>query len=158
MADPKKEFDPNRKSFYRLPEFGCVYSTNVFVFRASEASGYAFLPEPTPLSFLAVAAYPNPQLTPNKHELIPEVAEMAKKKLRNMFAVALIHGHDSLVLSAWGCGAFRNPPRHVAKLFKEVLSETDFLNRFKHISFAILDDHNARGEGNYRPFAELFNT
>lgn len=157
LADPNKEFDPKRKPFYRLPEFACVYSTNVLVFRASEAKGYAFLPEPVPFSFLAVAAYPNPKLTPNKQELIPEVAEKAKRKLRNMLAVALIHGHDSLVLSAWGCGAFRNPPSHVAKLFREVLSERTFVHRFKHISFAIIDDHNARGEGNYKAFADVFN-
>ena len=73
-----------------------------------------------------------------------------------MLATGLYRGHDSLVLSALGCGAFRNPPHHVAQLFKEVLSEEEFLNKYKHISFAIIDDHNARGQGNYRPFSEVF--
>lgn len=158
LADPRKEFDEGRKHFYRLPEFSCVYSTNVLVFRASEDKGYAFLPKPIQLSFLAAPAYPNPQLTTDKQKLVPEVAEKAKRKIRNVLAVALTHGHDSLVLSAWGCGAFRNPPRHIANLFKEVLSERDFLNRFKHISFAIIDDNNARGEGNFKPFKDVFAT
>ena len=157
LADPQKEFDEGRKPFYRLHEFACVYSTNVLLFRASEDKGYAFLNKPIQLSFLAAPAYPSPQLTNGKQEFIPAVAEKVKRKMRNLLAVALTHGHDSLVLSAWGCGAFRNPPRHVAKLFKEVLSEEDFLNRFKHISFAIIDDNNARrGEGNFRPFKEVF--
>lgn len=73
-----------------------------------------------------------------------------------MLATGLYYGHNSLVLSALGCGAFRNPPRHVARLFKEVLSEEEFVSRYRHISFAIIDDHNARGEGNYRPFSEVF--
>lgn len=30
-------------------------------------------------------------------------------------------GHDSVVLSAFGCGVFGNPPKHIAQLFAEVL-------------------------------------
>ena len=33
---------------------------------------------------------------------------------------ALAHGHDAVVLGAFGCGAFRNPAQHVSQLFKEV--------------------------------------
>lgn len=156
LADPDKEFDPKRKWQYRLPEFSCVYSRNVFIIRASEAEGYAFLANPVPMSFLAIPAYPNPPLTKDKQRLIPNVAEKTKQKIRCMLSTGLHHGHDALVLSALGCGAFRNPPRHMAQLFKEVLFEEEFVNRYKYISFAILDDHNARGEGNYRPFFEVF--
>lgn len=156
LADPDKEFDPKRKWKYRIPEFSCIYSRNVFIIRASEAEGYAFLPDPVPISFLALSAYSHPPLTKNNQRLIPEMAEKTKQKIRGMLATGLWHDHDSLVLSALGCGAFRNPPRHMAQLFKEVLAEEEFVNRYKHISFAIFDDHNARGEGNYRPFFEVF--
>lgn len=30
---------------------------------------------------------------------------------------------DTLVLSAWGCGAFRCPVHHVAQIFRKVLEE-----------------------------------
>ena len=156
LADPDKEFDPKRKWTYRLPQFSCVYSTNVHIIRASEAEGYAFLKDPVPMSFLALSADCMPPLTKDKQRLIPQFAEKLKQKIWCMLATGLRYGHDALVLSALGCGAFRNPPRHVADLFKEVLSEDEFVNRYKHISFAILDDHNARGEGNYRPFLEVF--
>lgn len=108
------------------------------------------------MSFLALSAYCSPSLTKDKQRLIPQIAEKTKRKIRCMLATGLLYGHDSLVLSALGCGAFRNPPLHVAELFKEVLSEEEFVNRYKHISFAILDDHNARGQGNYQPFLEVF--
>lgn len=49
--------------------------------------------------------------------------EPIKNKIRTIFRIGLIHGHDSLVLGALGCGAFRNPPRHVARLFHEVMDE-----------------------------------
>ena len=156
LADPDKEFDPKRKWFYRLPEFSCVYSTNVFIIRASEAEGYAFLHNPVSMSFLALSAYCSPPLTKDKKRLIPQVAEKTKQKLRCMLAAGLYHGHDSLVLSALGCGAFRNPPCHMAELFKDVLEEDEFVNKYRHISFAILDDHNAKRGGNYQPFLEVF--
>lgn len=159
LADPEKEFDPKRKWEYRLPEFSCVYSTNVQIFRASEDQGYAFLPSPVPMSFVAIPAYPNPPCTGYKDEkqLIPNMVEKVKRKMRIMLSTGLHQGHDSLVLSAWGCGAFRNPPRHIAKLFQEVLSEPAFRNRYRHISFSILDDHNSKGEGNFKAFFDTFN-
>ena len=156
LADPDNEFDPERKWSYRLPEFSCVYSTNVFIIRAAEAEGYAFLRKPIAMSFVALSAYCSPALTKDKQRLIPQVAENTKRKIRCMLATGLYHDHDSLVLSALGCGAFRNPPRHMAELFKEVLEEDEFANKYKHISFAIIDDHNARREGNYQPFKEVF--
>ena len=156
LADPDKEFDPKRKWTYRLPEFVCVYSKNVFIIRASEAEGYAFLSEPVSMSFLALSAYAHPPLTKDKQRLIPQVAKNTKRKIRCLLSTGLYHGHDALVLSALGCGAFRNPARHMAQLFKEVLSEEEFVNRYKHISFAIFDDHNARGDGNFQPFHEVF--
>ena len=64
------------------------------------------------------------------------------------------------VLSAFGCGAFQNPPHHVARLFKEVFFEDEFRNRFRLVVFAIMDDHNSwrehNPEGNLLPFLREF--
>jgi hypothetical protein len=30
--------------------------------------------------------------------------------MRVMLFIALSHGHDAMVLSAFGCGAYKNPP------------------------------------------------
>lgn len=78
-------------------------------------------------------------------------------------------------MSAFGCGAFKNPPSHVAQLFREVLSEDEFKHSYKCIStiihrflilvlfdcpkiyFAILDDCNAGKKGNLQFFSDVFN-
>jgi uncharacterized protein (TIGR02452 family) len=44
-----------------------------------------------------------------------------KAKIKTLLSVALESGHDALVLSALGCGAFACPPRHIAALFKEAI-------------------------------------
>ena len=72
----------------------------------------------------------------------------------------MANGHDALVLGALGCGAFRNPPKHIATLFHKVIEEPEFLNQYKLLLFAIREDHNSRkehnSEGNYLPFYNEF--
>ncbi|CAF3858744.1 unnamed protein product, partial [Rotaria sp. Silwood1] len=55
---------------------------------------------------------------------------------------------------ALGCGAFRNPPEHVAKIFRSVIEQ--YAGFFQTIIFAILDDHNTgqqhNPEGNFKSF------
>ena len=64
---------------------------------------------------------------------------------------------EVLVLSAFGCGAFENPPRHMAELFKCVLQEDEFRNRFAEIVFAILKrDETENKKGNYESFRDVF--
>ena len=48
--------------------------------------------------------------------------------------------NDAIVLGAWGCGAFRNPPTEVARCFKEVLTEDDMIGLYKRVVFAIIAD------------------
>jgi len=75
--------------------------------------------------------------------------------------IAKDNGHDSIVLSAFGCGAYGNPPKHMAELFREVIC-TQYSGAFKHIVFAIIDDHNTGQDhnpvGNLSEFASVFNT
>ena len=70
--------------------------------------------------------------------------EGAKNKMRTILRIGLRHGHDSLVLGA----------------FHEVFEEPEFKDKYRLISFAILDDHNAHRshnpEGNYLPFVKEF--
>ena len=61
---------------------------------------------------------------------------------------------DVAILSAFGCGAYGNPPQEVAALFAEALAAT----RLYEVTFAIRDDHNSgrahNPEGNVLPFQE----
>lgn len=43
------------------------------------------------------------------------------------------------VLGAMGCGAYRNPPREVARIYNEVVNEPEWNGVFEELVFAILD-------------------
>ncbi len=151
-----------KPSCYQYPldrNYGGIYTADAIYFRESEQKGYALLDNPVSLSFITVAGMNRPDLTVDGIIAAHHV-EPIKNKIRTIFRIGLAHGHDSLVLGALGCGAFRNPPRHVARLFHEVMKEREFRNQYRRIVFAILDDHNARQshnpEGNYKPFADEF--
>lgn len=150
----------------RLPQqypldknFGGIYTPNAVYFRENENKGYALSDNPTYMSFITVAAMNHPDITDDgmiaNHHIEP-----IKHKIRTVFRIGLINGNDSLVLGAWGCGAFRNPPQHIARLFHEVMREPEFLNKYRRIVFAIIDDHNTHRnhnpKGNFIPFAEEF--
>jgi uncharacterized protein (TIGR02452 family) len=152
---------------YPISETGGVYSPNVVFFRDSEAQGYALMNRPVTLNMIAVPALRKPALEKNMGRLwlTEEDTKTAKKKIRTMLKLATSHNHDCVVLSAWGCGAYSNPPRCIATLFKEVFSkgifgEDGFDNCFRRVIFAIFDDRNSRKahnpEGNIAPFAEVF--
>ena len=151
------------KSKYQYPldrNFGGIYTPHAIVFRGTEQEGYPLLDKSFQMSFIAVAGINRPTLA-SPEQIIPELIEPAKNKMRTIFRIGLLHHHDSLVLGALGCGAFRNPPSHIAKLFHEVMEEPEFKNKYKLLLFAILDDHNAKlmhnPDGNYFPFVREFN-
>ena len=53
-----------------------------------------------------------------------------------------------LILGAFGCGAFRNPPEIVAKVFNTVMQ--DYLCYFDTIEYAVY--HTEREVANYEAF------
>ena len=142
-------------------DFGGIYTPGALVFREDEQHGYKLMGTPERLSFIAVAGINRPELKDATH-LADSMIEGTKNKMRTILRIGLRHGHDSLVLGALGCGAFCNPPSHIAQLFHEVFEEPEFKNKYRLVSFAILDDHNAHRahnpEGNYKPFVDEFAT
>ena len=50
---------------------------------------------------------------------------------------------ETLVLGAFGCGAFGNPPADVARLFAEVLASDEFRGALALVVFAIVDPKQA---------------
>lgn len=146
---------------YPLPvNHGAIYSPSISVFRESDNKEYAFLDNLFNIDVITIAALKNPPLDKDGH-LNDWAKNITKEKIRTMLNLAIYWENDSIVLGAFGCGAFANPPEDVAKLFKEVLNEPEYCDKFEKIVFAVLDDgnshkaHNPRG--NYLPFAETFN-
>lgn len=151
-----------RSSKYQYPldrNFGGIYTPDATVFRGTEQDGYPLLDEPYRMSFVSVAGINRPALE-SPERIAPELIAPVKNKIRTIFRIVLLHGHDSLVLGALGCGAFRNPPSHIARLFHEVMEEPEFKNKYRLLFFAILDDHNAKlkhnPDGNYLLFVREF--
>jgi len=58
-------------------------------------------------------------------------------KIRGVLNCALIFNKRTIILGAWGTGAFGNPPDIVAQAFKSVLQSKRFRNKFERIVFAI---------------------
>jgi len=112
---------------------------------------------PVFMSFIAAAADKDPKVINGR--LTKKGSERARMKIASILRIGLNHGHDSIVLSALGCGAYHNPPRHMAELFKEII-ELEFADKYKVIMFAIIDDQNSRqshlSPGNLKCFQEVF--
>ena len=138
--------------------FGAVYVRNANVFRYKESMGYKLMDNPHKLSFVAVAAIKDPVLVDNT--LSNKDIEITCAKIRTIFRISLQNNHDAVVLGAFGCGIFHNPPQSIARCFNQVLNEPEFHYKFKKVVFAILEDqcsgllHNKNG--NYQPFKDEF--
>eukprot|EP01105_Mastigella_eilhardi_P016341 TRINITY_DN3730_c0_g1_i1.p1 TRINITY_DN3730_c0_g1~~TRINITY_DN3730_c0_g1_i1.p1 ORF type:complete len:363 (+),score=85.39 TRINITY_DN3730_c0_g1_i1:785-1873(+) len=160
LGDPFKVTAESRAWNYPIPEFGALYSPGVLTFRHSEANGYAFFERPELFSYISASAYNQPPLVedPSAHTLAlsGKVRANTARKIDTIFRVAIENGHDSLVLSAFGCGAYGNPPADIARLLGAAAARHG--GHLRSVVFAVLDDHNAgrahNPDGNLRPFAE----
>lgn len=80
-----------------------------------------------------------------------ELERLLKYRIRRIFEVAASHGNDVFVLGAFGCGAFRNPPEIVARVFNDIMQ--DFLCHFESIEYAVF--HIDREVANYEAFKKI---
>ena len=60
-----------------------------------------------------------------------------KSRIKNIFEAAIDNKVEVIILGAFGCGAFKNPPEVVAEAFHEVIDENGYADNFKKIVFAI---------------------
>lgn len=137
FLDPNKNgFNPER---YPIPLIGGHYVPGVTVFRGKESDGYPLLPEPKKIDVLTVAALSHPTLEFDEklrqYFLSKKDAETTFKKICVLFEMAIDKKNDGIVLSAIGCGAFRNPPKQVAELF--LTATKKYYGYFKQITYAI---------------------
>ena len=126
--------------------FSAIYSPSVTVFR--EGLECDLMENPFNVAVITCAALNlggkyRIRLTPEGH-MPQEAIDITLNKIRTIFRIGLLYGHDSLVLGAFGCGAYKNPPEEIAKLFHEVMGEPEFKDRYKIITFSIIEDHNSR--------------
>ena len=156
---PSLKLKPRECLFPMDVQNGGVYSGVVTFFRTTEKENSVLVSNPYNIPVISVAALNSPQIDSNGM-IVDRDAEITLEKMRTIFRIGMIKGHDSLVLSAFGCGAFANPPSHIARLFHQVAEEEEFKNVFRMIDFAILDGYRTglkhNPEGNLKPFLREF--
>ena len=133
---------------------GGIYSGRITFFRTSSRKGDALVETPFECAVVSVAAINRPDLT-SDGRLVDWAIVTTKKKIRTMLRIGLLHRHNAIVLGAWGCGAFCNPPEHMARLFHEILDEDEFACKYQVVRFAIIEDHNSH-HSNFAPFDREF--
>ena len=77
-----------------------------------------------------------PYLAKRKYTNTAALLALLKKRVKNIFEAARDNDVDCLILGAFGCGAFKNPPSVVAEAFLQTIEDQHYMRDFK-IVFAI---------------------
>ena len=159
-----KFYKPHRKAANPLYNNDCVYTSNVCVFK-SDINFPELLPREKWWSVnILTCAAPNLRERPsnpmNPHagykqvKVTPaELETLLTTRIRRIFEVAVANKNEVLILGAFGCGAFRNPPEIVANVFYNVMQ--DYLGYFDTIEYAVY--HTEREISNYEEFQKIMN-
>lgn len=151
------------QSYYPLDANGTdvVFSPQICFFKDNEECHYRDLPSGVMVDCIACPAIRNPQIKKEPETGAyrfgdPKVRELMKEKARMIFKTAYVYGHDVLVLSAHGCGAWGGPTHEIAQIYRELVDE--YQGCFRAIIFAILGNTILAGlpVSNLDIFAETF--
>ena len=124
-----------------------IYSPDVPVFRHDDGS---LIDEPYTVGIITCPAVNAGKVEPGRRE---EIGPAMWLRIKKVLSIGLKHSHDSIVLGAWGCGAFGNGGRQIAGLFHRAF-ERDFQGSYRRVVFAILDG--SRDRRYIGPFQEAF--
>lgn len=140
--------------FYPLLNKDSVYSTGVKLFRHNENDNYKFMENHVDVSIIACPSVRHPELTKDFSDFKNKSDKLLMyKKICMIFKIAAHNGHDTVILSALGCGAFKCPAEQVAKLFRVAIEK--YKKYFKYIVFAIKQPVDAQSKNNYEIFRNI---
>lgn len=130
-----------------------IYTRDVTVFKSDEPLP-GLLPQEQwfQVDVITCAA---PYLAKRKYTNQAALGETFRSRIRNILEAAIDNEVEVLVLGAFGCGAFQNPPQVVAHAFRQVLQEPRYGKAFRKILFAIRANHPQEQE-NLRVFTDVF--
>jgi uncharacterized protein (TIGR02452 family) len=106
----------------------------------------AFVEAPYPLGVITSPAPMTRAAREHEPDAVPRIPEVFARRAAMVLAAAEDQGQDTLVLGAWGCGAFGGDPEVAADAFGAAL-EGRFAGSFRRVVFAVLaprerDRHN----------------
>lgn len=155
-------YRPHRQELNPLHNDDCIYAPGVIAFKSD--TDY---PQMLPLNRcykvnVITCAAPNLREKPSNGmnsgdgDMAVKISnddlqELHEKRMRRVLEITAKKGNDVVILGAFGCGAFRNPPEVVARAMKTVVEE--YRNAFETIEFAVYCS--PRDDSNYRTFKEV---
>ena len=123
-----------------------IYIPKVCVFKSDESAPLMLKKEDRFFVDIIVSAAPHFGEDESIDE--KELEKVLTERLTRVFQVAKDERVDVLILGAYGCGAFHNPPEITAKVFKKLINRFEFPT----IEFAI---DCSRGDTNYKIFKKV---
>lgn len=158
--------DPLRQQFYQMHRDrhdatytdACIYTPDVRVIKTDTDAPERLPKEKMQTVSVITCAAPNLRERPN-NPMNPgddqrvrltrqEIYSLHLQRAGKILTVAALHDTDVLILGAFGCGAFCNPPDVVAEAFRTVLP--DFAHAFQTVEFAVYCT--PRDDTNYQAF------
>lgn len=125
------------QKYYPMNHYQTIYSRDVEFYRYGRERDYEYMENPVKFDVISAPAICGPHTSADGQYFMDEnEVELMLSKIKILFAVAVEQGVQTLVLSAWGCGAFGGPPIHTAQLFNQVLKEYD--GAIPSVIFAVL--------------------
>lgn len=127
---------------------GIIYSEKIVVFRNAKLANT----EPVYQNVITCAA-PNAKAALKNGVKQETIDLVMRRRLEEIFKVAIINKVKHLVLGAFGCGVFGNNPETVSEIMRELLVDNEYGRYFKQVTFAMHDSVGA----NTRAFVKTFN-
>lgn len=158
----KKFYMPHRRQGNPLHNDDCIYTPDVVVLK-SDTAYPKLLPEKQwyKVNVLTCAApnlreRPSNRMNPGDGNVAvrikrTELQRLHEKRMRKVMEIAASNGNEVIILGAFGCGAFSNPPETVAAAMKTVVQE--YRHKFKTIEFAVYCS--PRDDSNYQIFQRI---
>ena len=112
-----------------------IYSPAVPVFRSDDG---ALLEAPYACAFISAPAPNASALRRHRGRRLRRAIPALAERIAKVLTIGAAHGHDTIILGAWGCGVLGNDPRTVAALFSAALSGP-FAGVYARVVFAVLD-------------------
>ena len=119
-----------------------IYIPNVLVFKSDDNIYSEILDEKNwyNIDVISCAAH-NQKAFKLKYEKLKEINY---NKIKAIIECAVENNIDNLILGAFGCGAFSNPPQLVAETFKKILIDENYYKYFENVHFAIFTTLNEK--------------
>lgn len=154
-------YTPHRNADNPLYNDDCIFTPDVKVFK-SDINFPELLPEGEwwDVDVITCAApnlrrIPSNRMNPSAGSKKADITydglrALHTARIQRIFEVAMVNGAEVLILGAFGCGAFCNPPELVAEVFAKFTEKYRY--NFDVIEYAVF--HTERETANYKAFKE----